>query len=69
MRKDSDGRDTVPLWSVAQRVYGAIDSCPGTVVSVDDRFDTFIVKWEGNDFPVVYPRETIMIRRGFPWET
>lgn len=55
-------------WLVGQRVYGAIDNCPGTVLSVDDKFNTFLVQWDGNDFPVVYNSETMMVRRAFPWE-
>lgn len=55
-------------YAPGERVYGAIDNCPGTVISVDAEFDTFIVQWDGNDFPVVYPQDTIMIRKAFPWE-
>jgi hypothetical protein len=45
-----------------------LDGCPGNVVSVDAAFNTFIVQWDGNDFPVVYPEDTIMVRKAFPWE-
>ena len=55
-------------YAPGERVYGAIDGCPGTVVSVDDKFNTFIVQWDGNDFPVVYPVDTAMVRSAFPWE-
>lgn len=68
MSKDADGRGALPVWRVSQHVYGAIDNCPGVVISLDERFETFIVQWNGNDFPVVYPYDTIMVRRGFPWE-
>ncbi len=61
-------RSDAPTWVSGQTVFGAIDNCPGTVISVDKQFDTFIVKWDNADFPVVYPADTIMIRRGFPWE-
>lgn len=56
-------------WSVAQRVYGAIDSMPGTIVSVDAERGTFSVYWADKNFPVVYPVETIMVRKAWPWET
>lgn len=68
MRENDDGRNAVFPWSVSQRVFGAIDGLPGRVVSVDEQFGTFIVKWDDGDFPVVYPEGTIMIRRAFPWE-
>ena len=55
-------------YAPGERVYGAIDNCPGTVVSVDTRFDTFLVQWDGNDFPVVYNSDTMMVRGAFPWE-
>ena len=67
MRQDSDGRDTMPLWSLTQRVFGAIDGCPGDVVSVGN--DWFAVQWsDGTRDAVVYPEDTIMVRKGFPWE-
>lgn len=66
MREDDAGRDKVPLWSVAQRVFGAIDNCPGTVVSVGER--TVTVQWSDGASPVVYPLDTIMIRSAYPWE-
>lgn len=70
MRESSDGRNTVPLWSVAQRVYGAIDGCAGTVVSVDAERETFTVQWQDENAvgDVVYPYDTIMVRSAFPWE-
>ncbi len=68
MRESGEGRNSVLPWRVAQRVAGAIDGQPGAVVSVDEQFATFIVKWDGGDFPVVYPVDTIMIRELFPWE-
>lgn len=67
MRQDSDEREAVPVWSVAQRVFGAIDGCPGEVVSVGA--GTFNVRWsDGTRDAVVYPEDTIMVRAGFPWE-
>jgi len=68
MWEDPERRDQVPLWRVSQRVAGAIDGCPGIVVSVDEQFATIIVKWDGHDFPVVYDFDSIMIRRTWPWE-
>lgn len=72
MRESSDGRSEVPPWRVTQRVYGAIDDCPGTVVSVDKPAGTFTVEWldrSGHDVPVVYPDNTIMVRRAWPWQS
>lgn len=70
MRQDDDGRDTVPAWSITQRVFGAIDNCPGTVVSVDATADTFSVQWADQAAlgGIVYPSDTIMVRPAFPWE-
>jgi hypothetical protein len=70
MRESSDGRNTMPPWRVAQRVYGAIDGCPGTVVSVDPERETFTVQWADENAvgDVVYPYDTIMVRGAFPWE-
>lgn len=56
-------------YAPGERVYGAIDDCPGCVISVDAEFDTFTVQWDGNDFPVVYDAATIMVRRPWPWES
>ena len=56
-------------YAPGDRVYGALDNLPGTVLSVDDRFETFLVQWDGNDFPVVYPFDTVMVRGAcWPWE-
>jgi hypothetical protein len=66
MREDDAGRDKVPLWRVSQRVFGAIDNVPGTVVSVGER--TIIVQWSDGSSAVTYPVDTAMVRRAFPWE-
>ena len=55
-------------YAVGDRVCGAIDGCPGTVVAMDEEFATCTVKWDNGDFPVVYDQTTIMIRRAMPWE-
>lgn len=70
MRSQDDGRSEVPPWSVAQRVYGAIDGCPGTIVSMDAERETFTVQWADENAvgDVVYPFDTIMVRSAFPWE-
>lgn len=68
MRENSNGRDNVPAWRVSQRVYGAIDGVPGTVVYVDATAGIFTVKWTDGTTPVVYPMETAMVRGAYPWE-
>lgn len=74
MWQDSDGRDTMPIWSYAstgERVYGAIDGCPGDIVSVDKIAGTFVVEWldaSGSGVSVVYPMNTVMVRKAWPWE-
>lgn len=70
MREDDHGRSEVPVWRVSQRVAGALDGCPGTVISVDafSGYGYFAVKWDDGTDAVVYPRETIMVRRAMPWE-
>jgi len=70
MRSGDDGRPEVPAWRVSQRVYGAIDNCPGTVVSVDRVAENFAVQWADENAlgDVVYPFDTIMVRRAWPWE-
>lgn len=64
MWKSSDGRDAVPVWSVAQRVFGAIDGVAGYVISVGP--GTFCVTWSDGTLAVDYPEDTIMVRKGFP---
>lgn len=59
---------SAPCYAVGNRVCGAIDGCPGTVVSVDEQFGTCVVKWDVGDFPIVYPMDTVMIRKAMPWE-
>ena len=61
-------QDRSYAYEVGDRVRGALDGLPGVVTSVDRQFDTIIVWWDGNDFPVVYPEDSIMIRRALPWE-
>lgn len=70
MWKSEERQNTVPAWSVTQRVFGAIDGCPGTVVSVDATAGTFSVRWSDQTAlgDIVYPSDTIMVRRAFPWE-
>lgn len=73
MREDDHGRSEVPVWRVSQRVAGALDGCPGDIVSVDAERGTFTVEWldaSGSGVSVViYPEDTIMVRRCMPWET
>lgn len=59
------GGDT---YKVGERVFGAIDGVPGTIVSVDRGRGVVTVEWSGGKFPVDYPEDTIMIRRAYPWE-
>lgn len=69
MRESDSGRSEVFPWGYAQRVYGAIDDCPGTIISVDRSTDSFTVRWDGEDaLGVTYPQDTVMVRRAFPWE-
>lgn len=69
MRKNSDGRNTLQAgrYTPGERVYGAIDDCPGTVISVDG--DIFIAEWRGAKFSVKYPVDTAMVRKAWPWES
>lgn len=70
MWENDAGRDKVPVWRVAQRVHGAIDNRPGTVVSVDAERGTFTVQWADENAvgAVVYPYDTAMVREAWPWE-
>ena len=77
MRESSNGRRDLPAWSDApaatpydpgDRVCGALDGYPGCVVSVDASARTVTVIWHGEWDAVVYPEDTIMIRRAMPWE-
>jgi len=72
MRESRDGWGEMPAgrdtYEVGDRVRGALDGLPGVVTAVDRQFDTCTVKWDGDDFPVVYDQTTIMIRRAMPWE-
>ena len=57
-------------YKIGERVYGAIDGQPGIVVSVDNAARTFAVQWADENAlgDVVYPFDTIMVRRAYPWE-
>lgn len=71
MWKGSDGRDTLPTggdtYAIGEKVFGAIDGVPGTVVAVADT--RISVEWsDGTIGPVVYPEDTYMIRKAWPWE-
>lgn len=64
------GRDA-PTWFQGQRVFGAIDGCPGTVTAVSNVVAPLVcVVWDGQDAlgAVIYPQNTILIRRAWPWE-
>jgi hypothetical protein len=60
-----------PTYAVGERVFGAIDGCPGTVVSVSTVVaPVFSVVWStGRGEEIIYPMDTIMIRKAWPWET
>lgn len=78
MRESGSGRGAVPPWSdapeippyaVGERVFGAIDGCPGTVVHVSNVIAALVsVEWSDGKEAVIYPAETSMIRKAFPWE-
>lgn len=82
MRQSSDGRLEMPPWgdtpagkpvapayAVGERVYGAIDGCPGTVASVSTVVaPIFSVVWSTGDGEIIYPMDTIMVRKAWPWE-
>ena len=53
-------------YAVGERVCGAIDGEPGTVAALDADRGTFTVQW--SDVAVVYPVETMMVRKAMPWE-
>lgn len=63
-----NGGDT---YKVGERVYGAIDNMPGTVVAVGCETRTFSVQWADETAlgDIVYPFDTIMVRRAYPWES
>lgn len=58
-------------FAVGERVFGAIDGCPGTVVHVSNVVAALVsVVWDGGDKEaVIYPMDTIMIRKAWPWES
>lgn len=68
MREDDDGRGALPVWRLTQRVRGAIDDWPGSVVAVDEAAGTFQVIWSDGMYPITYPVDTAMVRASFPWE-
>lgn len=70
MRKNSDGRGEVQTrrYASGEVVFGAIDGYPGRVISLDPDTRTVTVQWDEGGLPVVYPMDTIMIRKRWPWE-
>lgn len=56
-------------YTQGERVYGAIDDVAGTVVSVDTERRTITIDWSDGAVSVVYNSETMMVRRGWPWES
>lgn len=71
VRGDARSLETASAYAVGERVFGAIDSCPGDVVSVDRARGTFTVEWldaSGSGVSVVYPEDTVMVREAWPWE-
>lgn len=81
MRESGSGRGAVPIWgntqppqttpayAVGERVFGAIDDCPGTVVHVSNVVAALVsVEWSDGKEAVIYPANTIMIRKAWPWE-
>lgn len=79
MRQSGDGRGAVqpwgdapgtPAYAVGERVFGAIDGCPGIVVGVSNVVAPLVsVEWsDGGKEAVIYPIDTIMIRKAWPWE-
>ena len=66
MQIGSDTPET-PSYALGDRVCGALDGWPGSVVAVGD--NTFDVRWDDGMYPITYPVETIMVRRAMPWET
>lgn len=78
MWEDDAGRDTVQIWgdapeppayAVGERVFGAIDGCPGTVAGFSNVVAALVsVEWSDGKEAVIYPADTIMIRKAFPWE-
>lgn len=82
MRQSSDGQREMPPWSdtpsgkplattyiPGERVFGAIDGCPGTVASVSTIIaPIFSVVWSTGGGEIIYPMDTIMVRKGWPWE-
>ena len=78
MRQSGERRDQMqfgsdapasPGYAVGDRVCGALDGCPGTVVSVSSVVAPLIsVVWDdGDGKEIIYPADTIMIRRLWPW--
>lgn len=63
-------RSDAQPYAVNDRVFGTIDGVGGTVVHVSDVVAALIsVEWDdGSKEAVIYPADTIMVRRGFPWE-
>lgn len=81
MRKESDGRDAVPLRSDAPAapyavgntvIYHRDPNVIGTVVHASDVISPLIaVAWDdaGKDAePVIYPMNTTLLRKAHPWE-
>lgn len=75
MWEAGNGREALPTrrdaYATGERVFGAIDGMPGTVVSVGEPAGTVTVEWivaEVSVGNVVYPDDTIMIRKAWPWE-
>lgn len=75
MRETGNGWEALPTrgdaYAVGERVFGAIDGLPGTVVSVSHVVAPLVVvQWADENAvgDVIYPQDTILIRKAWPWE-
>lgn len=75
MWEDGNGREALlfrgDAYAVGERVFGAIDGLPGTVVGVSNVVAPLVtVQWADENAvgDVIYPADTILIRKAWPWE-
>lgn len=68
-RGDAPG---TPTYAVGDAVHSTIDGIPGTVVSVSNVVAPLVVvQWADENAVggVIYPANTTLIRKAWPWES
>ena len=73
MRKSNDRRNTLPLggntYAIGETVFSVVDGARGKVSRTSTVVAPLVcVLWNGAAEDVIYPMDTQIIRKAWPWE-